>query len=258
MKMKLGKQAYKPDDRTVKMAKFMDLTVKAPGKFDFDHGRKPFPSKVWGNDAYGDCVFAAQMNELLRVERIETRHTLPATDEDVVRTYQALTGCRAPDDANDTGFVMLDALNWWRNTGWMISANEDYNQYKIAAFGELDSGDHNQLRLGIYLLHGIQLGFALPRTAQQQTRQGFWDVTDGPGSEPGSWGGHAVYAKRYDNGHVYVKTWGMEIKVSNAFVDKYCDEAWVIVDSVDKWRKHDALDVDKLMQYLDQIGATKH
>jgi len=250
--MKLGKKEYKEDTRTVRMARFLDLEIKPPKKFDFDKGRAPFPVRVWGNDAYGDCVFAAQMNELLRNERVETRRTVKAQDQDVIRTYQMLTGCRAPDDARDNGYVMLDGFNFWRHTGWTV----DTRNYKIAAFGELNAHDHNQLRLGCYLLRGVQFGFALPRSAQAQTRNGYWDVAVGAGSEPGSWGGHAVYGKKYDDGNFYVYSWGQEIRVTNDFIDKYADETWVIVDALDPWRKHPALDVDKLVAYLHSIGAT--
>lgn len=255
--MKLGKQEYKFDERTVKLARFMDTAQTAPKKYNFDKGRRAFPLRVWGNDAYGDCVFAAQMNELLRVERIETRHTLPSTDDDVIKTYKTLTGCRAPDDANDQGYVMLDAFNFWRQTGWTVGEAND-RQYTISAFGELEPGDIEQLRLGCYLLHGVQFGFSLPRSAQAQTRQGYWDVSTGPGSEPGSWGGHAVYSPQYDQEGFIVKTWGMNVKVSNAFIERYCDEVWCIVDSIDRWRKHSALDIPKLEAYLDEIGATRH
>jgi hypothetical protein len=257
--MKLGKQEYKEDSRTVKMAKFIDMTLKAPLKFDFDKGRKPFPARVWGNDAYGDCVFAAQMNELLRVERIETRKTLPAQDQDVIHMYQTLTGCRAPSDENDNGYVMLDAFDNWRKNGWTLAGAES-KHYTIDAYGELQVSDPHQLRLGCFLLHGVQFGFRLPRTAQQQTGQGYWDVVENAGSagNPGSWGGHAVYGKKYDKDNFYVYTWGREIRVTNAFVEKYGDEAWCVVDSFDRWRKHPAVDTQKLLKYLEDIGAIKH
>jgi hypothetical protein len=251
--LKLGKKEYKDDKRTVKMLRFLDTELHCPTRFDFDRGRSAFPSRMWGNDAYGDCVFAGEMNHLLRVERVETRKTLQASDQDVIQAYQTLTGCRQPDDANDQGYVMLDALNWWRHDGWTVHGHN----YTIDAFGELEPSNFKQLRLACYLLHGIEFGFALPRSAQSQTHQGYWDVSEGPDSVPGSWGGHAVFAKRYDANNFYVLTWGREIRVSNAFVARYADEAWAVVDSLNKWRKHDGFNIAALEKYLDQIGAAR-
>lgn len=250
--MRLGKKEYKPDERTAMMARFITPEiVHPPTVWDFDKGRRPIPIRVWGNHDYGNCVFAAQINHDIRIERVEQRQTLKVEDSNVILTYRELTGCQEPGDANDRGYVMLDGFNWWRHTGWNIRNRN----YRIDAFGELDPADEEQLRLAIFLLQGIELGFWLPRSAMQQTDQGFWDVTEGAGTEPGSWGGHAVYAKKYDADSISVLTWGKEVKVSNAFVRKYCDEAWAVVDSLDAWRKRPGIDVAKLRSYLQQIGV---
>lgn len=249
---KLGKQDHKHDDKTLMMANFMEVPV-VPTKFDLEKNRAPFPVHIWGNNEYGDCVIAAEANALLRMERIETRRTVKAQDADAIKRYKHLTGCNNPGDSNDTGLVILDSMSDWRNNGFPVGAHT----FQIAAYGELDPLEHDQLRAGIYLLHGIHFGFALPISAQQQTEQGFWDVTLGVDSAPGSWGGHCVYADKYDEDNIYVWTWGREIRVSNAFVRKYADEAWAVVDNLDKWRKNDHLDVPGLEKALHDIGA-KH
>jgi hypothetical protein len=246
--MKLGKQPFRYDKRTALVRDFLDETLTPPSNFDYDKHRAPFPWRMWGNDNLGDCVLADQMNQLLRLERAETRHTLLTSDQDVISTYLAMTG------GQDTGLVMLDTYNWWRNQGWSVHGKN----YKIDGFGQLHPDDGRQLRLACYLLHGVSFGFALPLTAQQGTNEGVWDVVSGPGAEPGSWGGHAVYAKRFDRENFYVITWGREVRVTNAFIAAYCDEAWAVVDSLDVWRKHPAFDVQKFEQYLSDIGATRY
>jgi len=254
--MKLGKQDYKFDARTLKLANFIDTEqLVPPPTFDFDKNRAKFPQRVWGNDAYGDCVLAAQMNHVLRMERLETRHTVHAVDDDVIREYQVLTGCRQPNDANDNGLNMLDALNWWRKDGWTVHGHN----YKIDAFGELESQDLNQQRLGTWLFHGIQFGFALPLSAQKQFEQGdIWDVTDGFDARPGSWGGHAVYSKKYTSKGWEVETWGEKQFVTNEFILRYADEVWAPIDALDPWRKTAGFDVAALEAYLVKIGARQH
>jgi hypothetical protein len=251
---KLGKQDHKHDDRTLMMANFIEVPV-LPASFDFDRHRAKFPVEMWGNDEFGDCVIAAESNALLRMERVEQRRTVKLSDADAITRYKGLTGCQSPGDENDTGLVMLDTMSDWHHNGYDRTAEKPEHSFTIAAYGELDPADDHQLRGAIYLLGGIHFGFALPISAQAQTDKGYWDVVSGPESQAGSWGGHCVYAKRYDADNIYVLTWGMEIRVTNAFIKKYCDEVWVVVDDLDRWRATDHLDVQALIAKLHDIGA---
>ncbi len=258
---RLGKKEYAYDPRTLKMAAFMDTeAIVAPPKFDFDYRRSPFPIRVWGNDQWGDCVLAGQCNEILRLERVEKRRTILLQDKDCVAMYKKMTGSNTPGDSRDNGLVVLYAIRDWRNNGWLIDYGWTKRNYSIEMFGELDPQNHVQLRQAIYVLHGVQLGFSLPLTAANQTRNGYWDVVENAGSsgEPGSWGGHLVYAKRYDADNIYVMTWGAEVRVSNAFMDKYCDEAWAVVDKLDTWGDSHYIDVNAMSIALHGIGASIH
>jgi hypothetical protein len=128
--MKLGKQDYKHDPRTLKMAKFLSPDIHIPDVFNFDKGRAPFPDHMWGNDQYGDCVIAARANATLRIERVEQRRTLALVDDDAINTYKRLTGCNSPGDSNDTGLVMLDANRDWRSTGFGPMAKSPHHTYE--------------------------------------------------------------------------------------------------------------------------------
>jgi hypothetical protein len=87
--------------------------------------------------------------------------------------------------------------------------------------------------------------------------EGVWDYAgqNGPNWKPGSWGGHLTYCKKYDGSNLYVLTWGMQIRVTQRFLDRYCDEAWAVVDSADSWRSKNSIDVDKLMNDLQAIST---
>jgi len=246
--MKLGKKEYKHDPKTVKLGSVLDADYAIPSVFDFDKGRAAFPQSAFGNIEHGDCVMVTRTNQLLRLERVETRRTVPITTRMVLDKYFELTG------GSDDGLVMLDTNRDWRTNGWDVKTHAGTRHYTIDAFGELDTNNPKQLRQGIYLLHGTQLGVALPISAQAQTDEGYWDVDDGPDGEPGSWGGHAILAYRYDHENLYVKSWGKTIRVTERFIAKYADEAWAVVDSFDTWRE--ALDVEKLKKILSDIGAS--
>ena len=227
--MRLGKQAHKHDDRTMALGEFIAPTLVVPSRYDFDKERTPFPTKMWGNDEWGDCVIAGRANQLLRFERVEQRRTLPLTDEIVISEYQRLcqeqfgAAPQSAGDENDNGLIVLDSLKSWRNEGWRLKSTKkrSIDVYTIAAYGELHPNDPLQLRQAIYLFHGIQLGFWLPR-AVQGASEWVYDGETGADWKPGSWGGHLVTAFKYDQNSVTVISWGQKIMVNNSFVEKFC------------------------------------
>jgi hypothetical protein len=251
---RLGKEPYKHDPKTVKLGAFLGTLPKIPLTWDFEKTRMPFPVHVWGNDNWGDCVLAARANQQQRQQRVETRQTIPITDQMVIDKYKLMTGAVAPGDANDTGLIMLDALKDWRG-GWHLPVwDKKGRTYKIDAYGELPAADGDTLRAGCYLLTGIQFGVALPLSAADQVRAGQpWDVVSGPRGTPGSWGGHAIYSCEYDQGGFWVKTWGMRQYMTNAFIETYADEVWAVVQANETSSRY--IDVPKLDDYLRSVGA---
>ena len=249
--MRLGKKEYEHDSRTLMVTPFLAPEIIAPPKFDFDKGRAAFPRHMWGNDQYGDCVFAGRAKHLLSLERIEQRRNIPLYDTDVINLYKALTGCQSPGDPHDTGYVILYAMRDWRNNGWTTPyANRNF---KIAAYGELEPKDGDQLRRAVYALSGIHMGLWLPRAAQHMGNVWDYNGETTPEFKPGSWGGHLVYCKAYDKTGIKALTWGEEITLTNSFVDKYCDEAWAVVDNFDSWRVKQTIDVEALQRKLQSI-----
>jgi hypothetical protein len=250
--VKLGKLDYVHDPKTLKLAAFVKAdAIAVPPTFNFDSGKKPFPNNMWGNDAYGNCVFAARANSQVRLERLEQRKTILTTDEPVIAEYKLLTGCVSPGDANDTGYVILYAMRQWRKDGWKIGARN----YTVYAYGELDPVNHLQLKQGIFALAGVHFGFGLPK-AVAGASQWHYNGETGPEWEVGSWGGHCVYGFAYDAHGITVKTWGENVHVNWAFIDKYSDEAWSVVDSADSWRIKQTVDVNALSARLGQITTT--
>lgn len=78
---------------------------------------------------------------------------------------------------------------------------------------------------------GVYLGMQLP--AYIASNPTVWDLPGKGVSKAdaavGSWGGHAVAAVAYDPDHLTVVTCGQLRKLSWAFVQRYCDEAYGVV-----------------------------
>lgn len=256
--IRLGKKGYVYDTRTLRLGPVLEPppTIMVPEVWDLDAHRAKLPLGMYGNDEWGDCVLAGRGNHLVRNERIESRRTVPLTAQQVVARYKEMTGAQTPGDQNDTGLVVIDALKDWRS-GWPLTFSKaKATTYKITAFGSLSPRDRAELRAAAYLLNGIQLGLWLPNSAKYQWRNGQeWDDigTNDWQAQPGSWGGHLVYAKHFDQGGIYCITWGTEHYMTNRFIERYCDEAWAVVDALEGKSKF--LDVDKMLKHLQDVGA---
>jgi hypothetical protein len=251
------------DKRTLRLTDFIGKAAQAPASWDFDQGKKAFPWRMWGNDQFGDCEIAGRSNYLLRLQRGQTHTTPHILDEDAIAEYELMTGCKQPGDENDTGMTTLDNCKKWFK-GWSITKDwprggQGTRDYHISAYGEIDFANRDLLHNSIYLFTGVLWGIALPITAQAQTDNNQpWDVVDHSltgDSEPGSWGGHCVYSKKYDPDSVDIITWAKELKMTNAFIDAYAMEAYAVIDSFDSWFSFaHVLDVKSLIQEMQQLG----
>lgn len=225
---KLGKAPVKHDVRNLKFATLLAPTAPPPPKrYDFDVKHPGIPTPMFGNDLLGDCVIAGRAHQTLRFEDIEQGSVLMISDSDVKREYFKETG------GADSGLVVLDSLNEWRLNGWSVKKK----RYMIRAYAQLDPKNHDQVRRAIFADIGIGLGLQLPKSAQQQIQTGQpWDVTTGPASKPGSWGGHYVYVCGYNPVGPVCVTWGQKQQMTWRWLDKYCDEAYAIFDAKDRFK----------------------
>lgn len=240
----LGKLPAKRDRRTLKLASIFAATLPPiPDAFDFDKGRK-VPVPMFANDKLGDCVIAGRAHQTLRFELVEQRTTVKITDKEVVDEYFRQTGGR------DSGLIVLNSLKAWRKNGWTVAGR----LYKVDAFASINPRNHADTKAAVFLLTGIGCGLRLPKSAQSQWQKGKpWDVVSGNDGKPGSWGGHYVHVPAYNATGPVCVTWGKKHQMTWAFWDKYCDEAYGIVDALDAWVSKPGIDVAKLKKYLDEI-----
>lgn len=264
---RLGKKEYRHDDRTMLMGAMLapapDLTI--PEMYDFDKNRRPFPVSSFGNDTWGNCVIVGRAQHTFRLERVENRNTPGITPPDVIAEYKAEcqrqfgTAPQMAGDPYDGGLYVLEAIKDWRGEGWPVKPNsrsKKPRKHSIAAYGSINPKDRAEIRAAIFFMHGVQMGLSLPRTAATQWSKGqAWSSvpTDDPDAQPGSWGGHLVYCKRFDAGGVLCLTWGREVYMTNEFIERYCDECWAVVDDLTSSGRY--LDVAAMIAHLKDVGA---
>jgi hypothetical protein len=214
--MKLGKHPPKVDPRVPKLSNHMMASIAAPA---VDWSK---PVKSWSmlaNDVAGDCTAAAAYH-LAQCWLANNGIDFEPTDAQALALYAATSAYPTADN----GAVELDVLRHWSIVGVPTSIGTE-----TISFASLNPANLNELRLSVQYFGGVYLGVALPLTAQMQDE---WDVVpDAPSNltAPNSWGGHAVCAVAYDAAAFTIVTWGKLVKVTNAFMQKYCDEAYAVV-----------------------------
>lgn len=211
--MRLGKLPKRHDPRTLKLARYLPAALPPPPPA-VDHASKlPGDLGMMGNDRLGDCTCAAA-GHLMQSWSSYAGQPVNPSEGEIIDAYRVLS-------PEDQGCVMLEVLRYWRKHG--IAGN------RAAAFVELATGDLQQARLAIELFGGVYIGMALP----DEHLEGPWTTPTGPMNYGN---GHAVCLLGYDDSHqsFLAATWGQVVLLSYAWYQRYCDEAWAILDSLDR------------------------
>jgi hypothetical protein len=190
---------------------------------------RPHPGFQWGmlaNDSIGDCVIAMMLHSIEDFH-LDAGTPVPAfTDQDAISLYSAITGYNPNDPNSDRGTNETTAMHYWEHHGLRTS---DHVDHQIVATVAVDPSNLNECRIAIDEFVDLQIGIALPLTAQGQTE---WTVV-GNGktghSAPGSWGGHGIPYREYDADTFKCVTWGAELLLTVPFHQAYAQEAHVVV-----------------------------
>lgn len=249
--VKLGKQAARHDPRTLQFSNYMKATAPIAPPASDDWARRIGHWGVMLNDGIGDCTCACAGHMIEQWTTYANPPGFTPTDQQILEAYQAVSGYSPEDPSTDNGAIILDVLNYWRQTG--IAGRS------ITAFVGLDPKNHQDICDAVYLFGNCYIGVLLPIAAQAQS---VWSVPPGGANglgAPGSWGGHAIPIVEYDPRGLTVITWGEKKRMTWNFLDTYCDEAYAVLSQ--DWingASNDApnhFDVAQLQADLQAIGA---
>lgn len=213
--MKLGKQPPAADPRTPHVSKLMRMVQPKPA-VDWTSAVKAWD--CLGNDVHGDCTAAAAYHLVQTWLCNNGFDFAPSTDQTL-----ALYSATSDYPKADNGAVESQVLHYWSTVGIPTSFNTD-----VITFASLNPQNLDELKLSIEWFGGCYIGVALPLSAQTQT---VWDVPAGGlagNGAPGSWGGHAICLVAYDETSFTCVTWGKLLKITPAFLQAYCDEAYAV------------------------------
>lgn len=217
---RLGKQAAKYDSRTLKLARYLDLSALPTPPASTTRSSAVAEWPMYANDRIGDCTCAGMAHMVEFWLGLSRLTDFSVTEADVIAAYTAIAGYDPQTGANDNGAVELDVLSYWTNTG--------IGGHRISAYAAVNLANRDLVRAACWLFDGLYIGCALPASAQGQPS---WEYRPETGSQayPGSWGGHCVNVVDYDETGVTVVTWGKTLHMSWDFWDHYVDEAYAII-----------------------------
>jgi hypothetical protein len=189
---------------------------------------RPHPQFEWGmlaNDKLGDCVIAMMLHSIEDFHLDAGTPPPRFTDGDAIALYSTITGYRPGVAATDRGTNENTAMAYWEHPGLRAAGSV----HTIAATVAVDPTNLNECRIAIDEFVDLQIGMALPATAQGESE---WTVVgDGrtANSAPGSWGGHGIPYREYDPQAFTCVTWGAELLLTVPFHLDYAQEAHVVV-----------------------------
>lgn len=251
---RLGKLPARTSVRQLHFSHFVKAPPPPPAVSSFWLQRSPFVARSYGNREHGCCTIASQALAATRMERIEQRRSITVPTEQVLKAYYDLTELYG---GGDTGAYEVDALSRWRKPD-LTFRDADGRPHTIAAFLKINHTDINEVKRAIAFsgVHGIKACFSLPLAWENTDIPSVWDIPSDKTPLVGqwlvnSWGGHSTAVFDYDSfGPRVAHTWydgGKDVnyglqKVSWRAFLAYCDEIYVVIDSINSWKRQGLLD----------------
>lgn len=222
--LKLGRAPVRDDERTLRLATYLDAPALPPAPRARDWLSKVRSWEMYDNDRIGDCVPAGAAHLITAWTANDGGPPVVPTDADVISAYTAIAGYDPATGAGDNGCVMLDALNYWRTRG--------IGGHRIGAYVRVDVRDHAQVKQAINLFGGLYCGAALPLAARSQLSGWLWRTSRGGpvgAYAPGSWGGHCIHVGAYKTASLSCTTWGRTMGLTWSWWDTYVEEAYAVL-----------------------------
>lgn len=214
---RLGRLAPNPDAPTLRLTTYLNTDAIPAHPDGADHFANVSDWGLYANDQYGDCGPTSVANSRKLVTKYLTSTEAEPSLDDVIDLYKRSGNPNFPTD--DNGVVMQDMLSEVVKNG--------IGGVKALGFAKVDHTNPEEINAAIaifgFMLYGVNLETA------QQMQSGVWDFVDGSAE----WGGHAVMGGRYAAGAHGVVTWAEVVDMTDIFVQRQLEEAWVIV-----WPEH--------------------
>jgi hypothetical protein len=228
--LKLGKQAPKIDNRTLRLARYLAALPLPPPSCNWAKGVQSWG--MMGNDQLGDCTCAAVGHGIQVTSLNSPEGEITPPDPLILSLYENSCGYVPGDPSTDQGGFIIDVLNYVRKHSLGNEKQHHHRKFKLYAYADPDPGNRTHIMQAVATFGVVDIGLGLPVTAQSQVGS-LWDVVGNPqtdpNSQPGSWGGHSVVIAGYTPETLTCITWGTLQEMSWNFWATYVDEAHALL-----------------------------
>lgn len=214
--MKLGRRGAVYQPRRLALAKY---TVAMPG---------PPAAAGWSkyltnlgpmlNETLSDCT-AAAVGHGIQIMTAANGNQVIVPDSAILALYEGSCGYNPSDPSTDQGGYINKVQDYWRTNGVDGHTIDGYASCSLRSTS-------NDVQDAIAYFGFCNIGVNLPISAQTQE---VWDVGGSGDTTPGSWGGHDIILTDYDSSGFTCVTWGAMKKLTWAWFQTYCDEAYAIL-----------------------------
>ena len=177
---------------------------------------------MWGNDQYGDCVFAMCANAIKATARY-LHKAYHLSDAAVIASYIAYSKAQNNGVFVDGGSIPEQVLQEWTQTSmWGIT---------LPGWAVANYKDPQEVRNIVYNYGVCALSVNLPKPAytyQMQSSLPTWTITGTPDDDVNE-GGHEILAIGSDTNYIYILTWGVIVRVTWAWYARYVIDAEAII-----------------------------
>jgi hypothetical protein len=188
----------------------------------------PFRLRYWGmygNDQYGDCVFAACAHAWMALARLLKQKWTVSLSE-VTDSYKSYMN--QYNGGADNGAVPNIVLQNWHTQGMWGTT--------IPAWAPINHADMNEVHQSLFSFGALMVCIQLPKPAYTyqmgsnyvRFRMPTWKLT-GTADDNVIIGGHEIAAIGYDKQYVYCVTWGVVVRLTHAWWNKYVTEACALI-----------------------------
>jgi hypothetical protein len=223
MKHKFGRKPRHFDPRIQKLKALFTKLPTPPASVDWTKGLTQFGMML--NDQLGDCTCAA-VYHAKQIWSVNTGVENTQPDSEVLALYEKACGYVPGNEDTDQGGVEQDVLYYLYKNGMPLSGG---TVDKILAYVEINQTQLPEVKLTISEFGVAYIGIQVPASIYDQNNNVLpvWDYTD-PKSQ--ILGGHAVVLVGYDSTAFTFISWGQLYKMTWAFFQNYCQEAYAIAD----------------------------
>lgn len=228
---RLGKAPAEPSPKAFSLWNYINPTAQLPQVPEhFRHADPPKWIDILGRQ-YGVCVWNGAANESRLWEHEGGLETPEFTADNIMSMYKEVAGFDPKNLKTDRGTSVKEAASYRRLQG-IVDAKG--NRHKVDAYAWVSLRAFSYLKVAIWTLGGVGLGFRFPAYAMDQFKAGkAWSLQKGKVE-----GGHYVPAIGIapNSGNIICVSWGQEIEMTRDFYMEYADEVvgWIDLDRLAK------------------------